>query len=161
MNQENLPVETTHNIAGDRVRLGLFTSIVGLVIFIIGAKPEWFGLSLAPTVGFVQITVLLIGLGIICLGGYVGLAALWGGQEKSIAADIGSRLIGTGYVISVFSGLADVFGMSVKDNSKLPFFGPWQAAGVGMGMLIIAIGVLLIIPYQHLKNQHQDSNSIP
>ena len=151
MNEQNTPVETKHNIAGDRARFGLFTSIIGLVIFAIGAKPEWFTLSLTPTVGFVQITVFLIGLAIICLGGYVGLAALWGGQEKSIAADIGSRLIGTGYVISVFSGLADVFGMSAKDNPKIPFFGPWQAAGVEIGMIIIAIGVLLIIPYQHLK----------
>jgi hypothetical protein len=151
MNEQNSPVETTYNIAGDRVRFGLFTSIIGLVIFVVGAKPEWFGLSLTPIVGFLQITVFVIGLAIICLGGYVGLAALWGGQEKSIAADIGSRLISTGYVISVFSGLADVFGMSPKDNSKLPFFGPWQAAGVEIGMLMIVIGVLLIIPYQHLK----------
>jgi hypothetical protein len=155
MNEQNPPFETKHNISGDRVRFGLFTSIIGLIIFIIGAKPEWFDLSLTPIVGFVQITVFLIGLAIICLGGYVGLAALWGGQEKSIAADIGSRLISTGYVISVFSGLADVFGMSVKDNPKIPFFGPWQAAGVEIGMLIIAIGVLLIIPYQHLKNNRK------
>jgi hypothetical protein len=155
MTEQNLPLETDHNVPGDRVRFGLFTCMTGLVIFVVGAKPEWFGLALAPTVGFVQITVLLVGLAIICLGGYVGLAALWGGQEKSIAADIGSRLIGTGYVISIFSGLADVFGMSVKDNSKLPFFGPWQAAGLGTGMLIIAIGMLLIIPYQHLKKQHR------
>jgi len=159
MNEQNLPVETTHNVPGDRVRFGLFTGITGLVIFIIGAKPEWFGLSLTPIVGFVQITVLLIGLAFICIGGYVGLAALWGGQEKSIAADIGSRLIGTGYVISVFSGLADVFGMSVKDYSKQPFFGPWQAAGMGMGMFIIAIGVLLIIPYQHLKKSRGLNNT--
>ncbi len=151
MNDNNLPSDTALNIAGDRVRLGLFLGILGLVIFLIGAKPEWFGLSLSPIVGFVQVTVFLVGLAMLCIGGYIGLAALWGGQEKSIAADIGSRLISTGYVISVFSGLADVFGMSVKDNPKLPFFGPWQAAGVGTGMLIIAIGVLLIIPYHHLK----------
>ena len=159
MNEQNFSVETNHNVPGDRVRFGLFTCVTGLVIFIVGAKPDWFGLALTPTVGFVQITVLLIGLAIICLGGYVGLAALWGGQEKSIAADIGSRLIGTGYVISVFSGLADVFGMSVKDYSKLPFFGPWQAAGLGTGMLIIAIGVLLIIPYQHLRKQRGSINT--
>ena len=151
MNEPNITNASNYNIAGDRVRLGLLSSIVGLVIFIVGAKPEWFGLSLTPIVGFVQITVFLIGLAIICLGGYVGLAALWGGQEKSIAADIGSRLISTGYVISVFSGLADVFGMSAKDVSKLPFFGPWQAAGVEIGMLTIVIGVLLIIPYKHLQ----------
>jgi hypothetical protein len=151
MNDNNLSPDTNLNIPGDRVRLGLILSIIGIVIFLIGAKPEWFGLSLAPVVGFVQVTVFLVGLAMLCIGGYISLAALWGGQERSIAADIGSRLISTGYVISVFSGLADVFGMSVKDNPKLPFFGPWQAAGVGTGMFIIAIGVLLIIPYQHIK----------
>jgi hypothetical protein len=151
MSEPTPPIETKWNISGERVRIGVLTSITGMIIFILGAKPEWFGLSRTPVVGFVQITVLLIGLAIICLGGYIGLAALWGGQEKSIAADIGSRLIGTGYVISVFSGLADVFGMSARDIAKVPFFGPWQAAGVEIGMIIIAIGVLLIIPYQHLK----------
>jgi hypothetical protein len=151
MNEQNLSTENNLNIPGDRVRFGLFLSILGLIVFILGAKPEWFNLSALPVVGFVQVTVLLVGLAVICIGGYIGLAALWGRQEKSIAADIGSRLISTGYVISVFSGLADVFGMSIKDNPKLPFFGPWQAAGVTVGMITIAIGILLFIPYQHLK----------
>lgn len=152
MSELHPPTATKWNISGERVRIGSLISITGMVIFILGAKPEWFGLSRTPVVGFVQITVILIGLAIICLGGYVGLAALWGGQEKSIAADIGSRLISTGYVISVFSGLADVFGMSPGNIAKVSFFGPWQAAGVEIGMIIIALGVLLIIPYQHLKN---------
>jgi hypothetical protein len=151
MNEKIPSLESNHKIAGDRVRFGLFTSLIGLVFFIIGAKPEWFGLSLTPVVGFMQITVLLVGLAFLCIGGYIGLAALWGGQEKSIAADIGSRLISTGYVVSVFSGLADVFGISPKDNPKIPFFGPWQAAGIEIGMLIIVVGLLLIIPYQNLK----------
>jgi hypothetical protein len=146
-----LPTDANHHIAGNRVRFGLFASTIGLLIFIVGAKPEWFALSLNPTVGFVQITVFLIGLAILGLGGYIGLAALWGEQEKSIAADIGSRFICTGYVISVFSGLGDIFGISAKDSPKMPFFGPWQAAGLEIGMLIIAIGLLLLIPYQHLK----------
>jgi hypothetical protein len=150
MNEQNLSPDSL-NIAGDRVRFGLFLSSIGLLLFIVGAKPEWFNLAVLPVVGFVQVTVLLVGLALICIGGHTGLAALWGRQEKSIAADIGSRLVSTGYVITVFSGLADVFGMSVKDNPKLPFFGPWQAAGVTVGMITIAIGILMMIPYQHLK----------
>lgn len=150
MNEQNLS-ENTLNIAGDRVRFGLLLSTVGVVVFVVGAKPEWFGLSVLPVVGFVQVTVLVVGLAFLCIGGHTGLAALWGGEEKSIAADIGSRLISTGYVITIFSGFADVFGMSVKDNPKLPFFGPWQAAGVTVGLITIAIGILLMIPYQHLK----------
>lgn len=135
----------------ERVRAGLVTSFFGLLIFVFGAKPEWFQLDRSPVVGFVQITVFLIGLAFLCLGGYLGLAALWGTEEKSIAADIGSRLISTGYVITVFTGMADIFGMTVQDNAKLPFFGPWQAAGVQIGMLVIVVGVLMIIPYHRFR----------
>ena len=141
--------QVVHNIAFERVRAGLIASFVGLLILTFGAKPEWFGLNRSPVVGFIQITVILIGLAMICLGGTVGLSALWGSQEKSIVADIGLRLISTGYVISVFSGMADVFGMSVQQNAKVPFFGPWQSAGMQLGMIIIAVGVLMIVPYRH------------
>ena len=135
----------------DRVRFGLGLTIFGLIIFIIGAKPEWLGLDRSPVIGFVQICVFLIGLAIICLGGNVGLAALWGGQEKSIAADIGVRLVATGYVISVFTGMADIFGVTLQANPKVPFFGPWQAAGVAIGMAVIAVGMLLLVPFHRLK----------
>lgn len=143
----NLP-EINGIVSRDRVYFGLFVATIGFIIFILGAKPEWFGLDRSPVVGFVQITVFLIGLAIVCLGGYIGLAALWGGQEKSIAADIGLRLISTGYVIAVFTGMADIFGMSVINTPRVPFFGPWQAVGVQIGMGIIALGMILIVPFR-------------
>jgi hypothetical protein len=154
MNEQISPMETNFkNGNSDRARLGLLVSFIGLVILVFGAKPEWFGLDRSPVVGFVQITIFLVGLAIICLSGYIGLAALWGGEEKSIVADIGVRLISTGYVIALFSGMADVFGMTVQQNVKTPFFGPWQEAGMQLGMIIIAAGVLMIIPYKHLKKE--------
>ena len=72
-----------------RVRTGLFITLLGFFIFIVGAKPDWLGWDRSPVVGFVQIAVFLVGLAIICLGGYIGLLALWGGGQRSIAADIG------------------------------------------------------------------------
>ena len=87
-----------------RVRFSLICVGIGLLIFVIGAKPDWFGWNRVSVVGFVQIVVFLAGLGLICIGGYVGISALWGREQRSILADIGSRLIGTGYVISVFAG---------------------------------------------------------
>ena len=137
----------------DQVRFGLLVTMFGLIIFMIGAKPEWLGFDRSPMVGFVQICVFLVGLATICLGGYTGLAALWGGEEKSIAADVGLRLIATGYVISVFAGMADIFGMTVQANPRVPFFGPWQQAGVEIGMLAIAIGMLLLVPYHRLPKR--------
>lgn len=152
MNADDIPTESnTPNVAIERVRAGIVVSIAGLLILMFGSKPEWIGMDRSPVVGFVQITVILIGLAILCLGGNIGLAALWGRQQKSIVADIGLRLISTGYVVAVFSGMADVFGMSVQENVKVPFFGPWQAAGLELGMLIIAAGILMLIPYRHLS----------
>jgi hypothetical protein len=138
----------------DRVRFGLFITLFGLIVFVIGAKPEWLSLDRSPVVGFVQICVFLIGLAIICLGGYIGLAALWGGEEKSIAADIGLRLIATGYVISIFTGMADIFGMTMQANPRVPFFGPWQQVGVEIGMVVVAFGMLLLVPFQNLRKKH-------
>lgn len=149
--QNTLP-DINGRVSRDRVYFGLMIATIGFIVFIFGAKPDWFGLDRSPVIGFVQITVFLIGLGLLCLGGYLGLAALWAGEEKSIAADIGLRLIGTGYVIAIFTGMADIFGMSVVNTPRVPFFGPWQAAGVQVGMGIIALGMILIVPGKYPRN---------
>lgn len=130
-----------------RIRVGLLTTFVGLFVFTVGAKPGWFGWDRSPVVGFVQISVFLIGLAIICLGGYISLSALWRGATRTIAADIGLRLVSTGYVISAFAGMADVFGMGSQPPPQVPYFGPWQATGVLIGQIVIAVGFLLLIPY--------------
>ena len=98
-------------------------------------------------VGFIQIAVFLIGLALICLGGFVGLSSLWGKEQRSIIADIGLRLVGTGYVISVFTGMADLFGMGSQALPDVPYFGPWQAGGVLIGQSVIALGFLMLVPY--------------
>jgi hypothetical protein len=138
---------SSFRISGPRIRLSLVCVGLGLFIFVVGAKPNWFGWDRSSVVGFIQIAVFLTGLALICAGGYVGLAALWGKEQRSIIADIGLRLIGTGYVISVFTGMADVFGMGSQALPKVPYFGPWQAGGVLIGQFVIAIGFLMMIPY--------------
>jgi len=134
-----------------RVYFSTLITLLGLLIFIIGAKPDWFGWDRSPVVGFVQIAVFLVGLAFICLGGYVGLLTLWWGRERTITGDIGTRLVGTGYVIAVFAGLADIFGMGSQSFPNIPYFGPWQATGVLVGQGIIIIGFLLFIPYRPIK----------
>ena len=140
--------ERTNGISYLRVRFSLITVSLGLLIFAIGAKPSWFGWDRTAVVGFTQIVVFLIGLALICLGGFVGLSSLWGREQRSIIADIGIRLVGTGYVITVFTGLADIFGMGSQPLPKVPYFGPWQAGGVVVGQVVIAIGFLMVIPYR-------------
>ena len=130
-----------------RIRFSLIMVLFGFFVFTVGAKPNWYGWDRSPVVGFVQIAVFLIGLAMICIGGYVGLIALWGKDPRSILADIGMRMVGTGYVVSVFTGMADVFGMGSHLLPMVPYFGPWQSAGVLIGQVVIAIGFLMMIPY--------------
>ncbi len=138
-----------------RVRFGLIIILLGFFIFIVGAKPAWFGWDNSPTVGFIQVSILLVGLGFICLGGYVGLLALWKGHERTIAADIGMRLVATGYVVSVFAGMADLFGMGTQVGPEGPFFGPLQSRGIVVGQVFIAIGFLLMIPFRLKKSEEK------
>ena len=131
-----------------RVRVGLITTLFGLFIFLVGTESAWFHLQRSPTVGFVKISVFLVGLAMICLGGYTSLWGLWKGMERSIGADIGLRLVATGYLIVVFSGMADIFGFGSQPPPQIPFFGPIQALGVLLGEIVIAFGFLLLIPYR-------------
>ena len=152
------PVETsprTDNSSTPRIRMSVIITLIGLVVFAIGSKPDWFGWDRSPVVGFVQIAVFLIGLAIICLGGYISILTLWWGRERTIISDIGSRLVATGYVVAVFAGLADIFGMGSQSFPQSPYFGPWQASGVLIGQGIIALGFLLFIPFhaQKLSNK--------
>jgi hypothetical protein len=62
-------------------------------------------------------------------------------------ADIGLRLVGTGYVVAVFTGMADVFGMGSQPLPNVPYFGPWQSSGVLIGQIVIALGLLMMTPY--------------
>jgi hypothetical protein len=134
-----------------RVRFGLLITLFGLLVFLVGARPALFGLDRSPVVGFVQIAVFLVGLAFVCIGGYIGLMAFWKNGNRTIAADIGLRLVATGYVVAVFSGMADVFGFGTRVPPMVPVFGPWQATGVQIGETLIAIGFLLLIPYHRRK----------
>jgi hypothetical protein len=146
-----------------RVRIGLFITVTGFLVFVLGARPNLYGLDRSPVIGFVQIAVFLIGLALICFGGYISLFALWKYQRASIAADIGMRLVATGYVVAVFAGMADVFGFGSHQLPVIPYFGPWQARGVEFGELLIGVGFLMMIPYRdpvaRVANQQDDEPS--
>ena len=130
-----------------RIRVGLIATFIGLIIYLFGAAPELFGANRSPVTGFLQIAVFLIGLAFMCIGGFIILNALWNGYEKSIVADIGLRLVATGYVVAVATGMADVFGIGNHPFPKIPYFGAWQALGVLIGEVVIGIGFLMLIPY--------------
>lgn len=144
-----------------RVRLGLIIVIIGFLTFLLGAEPGMFNMDRSPVVGFVQIAVFLVGLAMLCVGGYISLNGLWNGKPKTIAADIGLRLVSTGYVIAAISGMADIFGFGSQTFPELPYFGPWQARGVLVGEIVIAIGFLLLIPPPDRQRRRPDQNAPP
>lgn len=130
-----------------RVRLGSLISLLGLVVFLIGARPAWFGLDRSPVIGFVQITVFIAGLGLICVGGYLTTSALWNGRPKSISSDFGQRLVSTGFVIALASGMADIFGFGSQNSPVIPYFGFYQMIGVFIGEVVIGAGLIMSIPF--------------
>lgn len=145
----NLP---SSPLARLKAQAGLISAVFGLALFILGAAPEWLGLDRSSVVGFVQIAVFLIGLGFITLGGFSSLDTLRRGAPRSIAADIGIRLMSTGYVFAVFTGMADVFGFGSEHMPiTVPYFGILQTAGVLVGQILIGVGFILMIPFD--KNQ--------
>ena len=145
-----------------RRRLGVGIAMAGLLIFVLGAEPARFGLDLSLSIGFLQITVFSLGLFAICLGGSVTLGALWPDGERSIAADLGLRVAWTGYVISLVSGMADIFGLGTRPlGQDVPFFGYWQSRGVLAGELLILLGFLMMIPYHRSAAVDQPDTEAP
>ncbi len=141
-----------------RMRFGLATTLLGMIVFLIGARPAIFFLDRSLDVGFIQIAVFLVGLALICLGGNISLMVFWRNGQRSIAADIGQRLIATGYVIAVFSGMADIFGLGTRPPPVyVPYFGPLQAIGVEIGEVIILVGFLLLAPFFRGRSKSERS----
>lgn len=128
-----------------RVRVGLILVTIGVFLVVLGLEPGMFGLDRSPVVGFVQISVFLLGLALVCFGGYISFSVQWIGRERTIAADIGLRLVSTGYIMAVTSGLADVFGFGTQPWPVIPLFGPLQVLGVTIAEGFIAVGFILMI----------------
>jgi hypothetical protein len=144
------PVPTQfRRFSNRRVRFGLVITLIGLLLFLIGTRPSIFGLDRSPVIGFVQIAVMLVGLAVIDIGGFICLMALWKDETPSILADFGLRFVATGYVIAVFSGMADFFGLGSHAVFR-PFFGDWQAFGVQIGQVLMGLGFLGMIPYHKM-----------
>jgi hypothetical protein len=142
-----------------RIRTGLIITLFGFLVFLLGVKPSLFGVDRSPVIGFVQIATMLVGLALICIGGYLSMASLWPKGAISIGADIGLRLVSTGYVICVFTGMADIFGFGSQTLPETPYFGPWQAYGVEIGILVIIIGFILLTPTRSLQKPDHNPDS--
>ena len=145
---ETKKAAVNQRIIKSRANVGLGLTIFGFLIFLLGADPGMINLDRSPYVGFVQTATFSIGLALICLGGFISFKVCQNrGSSQSLAQDIGIRLVATGYLIALVSGMADVFGFGTQAWPALPFFGPRQASGVVAGEIIIAVGFLLYMPF--------------
>lgn len=130
-----------------RKRVGASIALLGFIIFLLGAQPHWFGWPASPVVGVVQIQIFMLGLGLIALGGYLVMEALWSHKDKLVITELGARLAGTGYVIALTSAMADVFGLGTRPLPAVPFFGYWQGRGVLIGQMVIFLGLFMMSPW--------------
>ena len=121
-------------------------ALLGLLLFLVGVEPDFIGMDRSPVVGFVQIGVWLVGLALLLLGGTLSVRVIRNGHPTSLRADIGLRLIATGYVVAAADSLADFIAIG---SHSMPFvyFGPVQTIGLIVGIATSLIGVLLYWPF--------------
>ena len=80
-------VEPALRLSYLRIRFSLISINLGMFIFVIGAKPNWFGWDRSPVVGFAQIVVFLVGLAMICAEDMLGFLP-YGGMSSAASLQI-------------------------------------------------------------------------
>ncbi|MCZ6530874.1 MAG: hypothetical protein O6949_11185 [Chloroflexi bacterium] len=138
---------------------GLMTIVlIGLFIFMIGIYPNIIGMDRSPVVGFVQIGVWLLGLGILLLGSTMTVKVIRNGHPNSLRSEVGLRLIATGYVFAVAASFADFLGIG---SHALPgiSYGPLQVTGLALGVLVSLFGVILYWPGKGSKASSEEQSS--
>lgn len=133
-----------------RARRWMTIVLLGLFIFVIGVQPDILGLNRSLTVGFVQIGVWLTGLAILLLASYATVRVVRNGKPTSLRADIGTRLLATGYVVAAVASLADFIGVGAQ---QMPYitFGPVQVIGLVTGVILSLLGVIFYWPRKQTK----------
>ncbi|MBN2555032.1 MAG: hypothetical protein JXA97_03750 [Anaerolineales bacterium] len=120
-------------------------SAAGILVFTIGIAPQIIGMNRSLVIGFVQIGVWLVGLAMVLVGAFAIVRVVRNRRFMSLRADIGMRLIATGYVVSATASLADFVGVGAQRMPGISF-GPLQVFGLVMGIFISVFGLFLYWP---------------
>lgn len=134
--------------------------LIGLFVFIIGVEPDLIGMDRSPVVGFVQVGVWLTGLALLLVGAYATVFVVRNGRPNSLRADIGLRLIATGYVLAAAASLADFIGLGAQSMPEV-YFGPIQVLGLAVGVILSLLGVLLYWPRRERPREEGRPRVLP
>lgn len=127
-------------------RTGITIIVVGFVVFLLGVFPELIRLSITPGVGLLQISVFLAGLTLMTLGAYIyAYATRHRAQPVHLREDIGVRLMATGVITTYATGFADFLAIGSHFGVERPLLGPFQAAGIALGVVLIIAGLGLYL----------------
>lgn len=128
---------------------------LGIVFVTLSLSAESIGLNFTRGFGIIQIFQLLVGISLITLSNFLYLnAQRLPDAPRSLQADIGVRLSATGLVFCYIAGFADLLqigthlqhcttGEVVAGIDCGPFIGPWQLAGILLGVVLVIIGLVL------------------
>jgi hypothetical protein len=122
------------------VRRWVALIIIGVLVFVVGIYPDVIGMDRSRVVGFIQMGVWLTGLALLLLGAFLTVRVVRNGRPMSLRAEIGTRLIATGFVVSATATLADFLAIG---SHHLPwiYFGPLQVGGLVAGVIVSLIGL--------------------
>jgi len=152
MPNETIPVKKLQN-----VRWWAIACVGGLLVFLIGIAPQIIGMNRSLVIGFVQIGVWLVGLAVAIVSAFYIVRVFRNGRPMSLRADIGMRLIATGYVVSATASLADFIGVGAQRMPGISF-GPLQIFGLVMGIALSLLGLILYWPRTHDEDDATESD---
>ncbi len=145
------------NKAVARIRriVTLVVFVLGIVFITLSLSAESIGLNFTRGFGIAQIAQLVVGITFTTLACYLYILNLrLPDAPRSLQADIGVRLSATGLVFCYAAGFADLLqigthlrectaGLIVAGIDCGPFIGPWQFAGIVLGVVLVILGMVL------------------
>ena len=126
--------------------------LLGFFIFAIGVDPDLIGMNRSQIIGFVQMGVWMTGLTILLLGATATVRVVRNGKPHSLRADVGVRLIATGYVVAATASYADFLSIGSHQMPQV-YFGEVQVMGLALGVITSLMGVVLYWPAKARKEQ--------
>ena len=133
-------------------------ALLGVFLAIVALAADYLGLDITPGFGVIQTVALLAGLTLLTIAAFSYLHARRPKDApKSLQAEIATRLIATGLVLSYVTALSDLIGIGthVNPNFSRPFVGPLQLGGIVIGLILIVVGLLL---YHTSRGQRESSS---